>query len=121
MALLRENRQGMSKPLHWTHALRIAFAVFLFLGSAAHLPAQLPGSAAPSPPKAEPATAIDPLGRETPRGAMLGLLKYSEREDYETAARYLQPTPGKKTNLTPRQGATRVAAKVKRQHRLVER
>jgi MscS family membrane protein len=33
---------------------------------------------------------------------MMGLLKYSEREDYETAARYLQATPKQDTNLTQR-------------------
>ena len=33
---------------------------------------------------------------------MMGLLKYAEREDYETAARYLQPTPGQDTNLAQR-------------------
>jgi MscS family membrane protein len=32
----------------------------------------------------------------------MGLLKCSESEDYETAARYLQPTPGEDTNLVQR-------------------
>ena len=32
----------------------------------------------------------------------MGLLKCSESEDYETAARYLQPTPGQETNLVQR-------------------
>jgi MscS family membrane protein len=102
MYLPRENRRGISKSLNWPLALRIALAIFLFVGSTARSPAQLPKSAAPPPPTAEPVTPIDPLGRETPRGAMMGLLKYSERDDYETAARYLQPTPKKNTNLTQR-------------------
>ena len=29
------------------------------------------------PPKTEPATNVDPLGRETPRGAIMDLLKHS--------------------------------------------
>jgi MscS family membrane protein len=33
---------------------------------------------------------------------MMGLLKSSEREDYATAARYLQPTKGRNTNLPER-------------------
>jgi MscS family membrane protein len=33
---------------------------------------------------------------------MEGLLKSEQREDYETAARYLQPTRGQGTNLAPR-------------------
>jgi MscS family membrane protein len=32
----------------------------------------------------------------------MGLLKCTESEDYETAARYLQPTPGQDTNLVQR-------------------
>ena len=98
MPLLRENRQGISKSLNWTCTLEIALAIFLFVGSAAHSPAQLPTSAAP-PAKAEPTAPIDPLGRETPRRAVKGLLKYAEHQDFATAARYLQPTPGQDTDL----------------------
>ena len=29
----------------------------------------------------------------------MGLLKYAERQDFATAARYLQPPPGQDTNL----------------------
>ena len=104
MSLLRKNRQGTSKSPKWIHTLDIALAIFLFLGSAAHCPAQLPTSAVPSPAKAEPSAPIDPLGRETPRRAFMGLLKYGERGDLETAARYLQPTPGRDTDLVQRVG-----------------
>jgi len=62
------------------------------------LPAQLPTSASP-PAKAEPAAPIDPLGRETPRSAVQGLLKYGARRDFTTAARYLQLPPGQDTDL----------------------
>jgi MscS family membrane protein len=85
-----------------TYALAVALAIFVFAGSTADSSAQLPTSAPPPPAKAEPATPIDPLGRATPRGAVMGLLKCTESEDYETAARYLQPTPGQDTNLVQR-------------------
>jgi MscS family membrane protein len=88
---------------HWTHTLRIRFAIFLLLvGSAAPSPAQLPKSRAPAPAKVEPTASSDPLGRESPRSAMMGFLKYEQREDYGTAALYLQPTPGRDTNLAQR-------------------
>ena len=85
-----------------TYALDVALAVFIFLVSVANSIAQLPTSAAPPPAKPEQTAPIDPLGRETPRGAMMGLLEYSERDDYETAARYLQPMPGEDKNLPQR-------------------
>jgi MscS family membrane protein len=76
--------------------------VFIVVVLIANSLAQLPTSAAPPPAKPEQTTPIDPLGRETPRGAMMGLLEYSERDDYETAARYLQPTPGQDEDLPQR-------------------
>ena len=85
-----------------TYALDVALAVFIFVIPVANSLAQLPTFAAPPPAKPEQATPIDPLGRETPRGAMMGLLEYSERDDYETAARYLQPMPGEDKNLPQR-------------------
>src|SRR5271157_2757022 len=98
MPLLRENRRAISRLLNWTCALRIALSIFLFLGSATHSSAQLPKSAAPQA-KAAPAAPIDPLGRETPRSAVQGLLKYSARQDFATAGRYLQLPPGQEANL----------------------
>ncbi len=102
MFSLRENRHGKSKLLCWTNALRAAFAVFLWVGSAAHSPAQLPTSTAPSPPKTEPTKPIDRLGRETPHSAMMEFLKYEQRGDYATAALYLQPPPGQNKDLVQR-------------------
>lgn len=99
MPLLVENGLGSRKSLGWTCALRIALSIFLVVGLAAHLPAQIPGS---PPAKAEPTAKIDPLGRETPRSAAMGLLKYSERQDFANTARYLQPTPGQDTDLIER-------------------
>ncbi len=102
MNFLRENRRGRSKSLHWAHAIRIALSIFLLVGAAAHSPAQVPTSATPPPAKAEPAAPIDPLGRKTPRSALMGLLKYETKQDFATAAQYLQPTRGRDTNLVQR-------------------
>ena len=87
-----------------THSLNIALAIFLWVvvGSPAYSLVQLPTSAAPSPAKTDVTTQIDPLGRETPRRAIIGLLKCTERGDYENAARYLQATPEQSTNLVER-------------------
>ena len=89
----------MRKSFAWTCTLEIALAIFIYLGSAAYSPAQIPTS---PPAKAEPSAKVDPLGRETPRRAVMGFLKYAERQDFANAARYLQPTPGQDTNLVQR-------------------
>ena len=100
MPFLREALTRISKLFYRTHTLvETALDFFLFLGSAAYSPAQIPKSPAPPPTKAEPTATIDPLGRETPRGAVIGFLKYEERGDFASAARYLQPIPGEDTNL----------------------
>jgi MscS family membrane protein len=96
------DRNRRTWRLRRTYALAVPFAVFVFAVSVAHSPAQLPTPAPPPPAQAEPTAPIDPLGRQTPRGAMMGLLEYSEREDYETAARYLQPMPGQDKDLPQR-------------------
>ena len=82
-----------------THRLAVALAILICEASAPPSQAQLPQSAAQSPANTEPTARIDPLGRETPRSVMLGFLKYTLLEDYETAARYLQPPPGQDMNL----------------------
>ncbi len=46
----------------------------------------MPGSAPPPAKKAD----ADPLGRDTPHGAVFGFLRAAEREDYQLAAQYLQ-------------------------------
>jgi len=80
------------------YTLHVALAAFTFLSLAVHSGAQLPASGA-HPTQAETPTKVDPLGRETPRGAMLGLLKYEALGDFATAARYLQPPRGRKLDL----------------------
>jgi len=54
---------------------------------------QIPGLTSPSPPpavKQEPAVPPDPLGRETPRGAVLGFIKAAQDERYQVATEYFQ-------------------------------
>jgi hypothetical protein len=97
MSLPRENRRMIHKLPHRSCAL--ALSIFLFAGSAAHSPAQLKKPAPIPPAKAEPPAVVDPLGRETPRGTMMGPAKYGERHDFATAARYLQLDPGQATDL----------------------
>ena len=75
---------------------RKSLGIFFYLGIAAYSPAQIP---AYPPAKTEPTAKIDPLERETPRRAVMGFLKYSERQDFANAARYLQPRQGQGTNL----------------------
>jgi MscS family membrane protein len=101
MFLLRNSRQGISQFLNWIFARRITLVVCLFVGSVAHSPAQFSPSAVP-PAKAEPAAPVDPLGRETPRRAVMSLLKYAERQDFATASRFLQPVPGQDIDLVQR-------------------
>jgi MscS family membrane protein len=81
------------------YTLRAALAIFLFALPVAYMSAQLPESVATPPPKTEPATKTDPLGRETPRGTVIGFLKYLMRGDFAIAAQYMQPPPGKNINL----------------------
>ncbi len=71
-------------------ALHLTLVSFLLLVLGTPSTAQLP-KPKPPPPKAAPAK-TDPLGRETPRGAVVGFLKYEQRDDFTTAARYLQPS-----------------------------
>src|ERR1700761_9388531 len=124
MPSTRENRQGTRKSVQLTHTLRASLTIFLYAGLSSHLAAQLPDSAAPPPATAGPASSTaaaaattgepaqtpttaavvihDPFGRETPRNALMGLLKYGAQQDFAAAAHYLQPTPGQDTDLVQR-------------------
>ena len=62
------------------------------LAAAAH--PQIPGVASSTPAASQPAkeaTPADPLGRETPRGAVMGFLHAAQDENYSLAAEYFQP------------------------------
>jgi MscS family membrane protein len=106
MPLIKELRQGRNKSLNWTHPLGVILVFSLLVASNAPSAAQLPRPEAPPPANAEsavpPAATKDPLERDNPRSAMMGFLKYAGRNDFETAARYLQPTPRQRTDLVQR-------------------
>lgn len=73
--------------------------VFLLGVSAAALP-QIPGLATtPQPATATsstPAIPADPLGRETPRGTLLGFIKAAQEEHYAVAIEYFQLPPNRR-------------------------
>jgi MscS family membrane protein len=91
-----QDRRTRSTFLKQNRALVMGLALFLFAGSSATVLAQLPQS--PAAPSAKP-DYNDPLQRETPRRALEGFLMHEQREDFVTAARYLEAPPGRKTNL----------------------
>jgi len=88
MLLLTENQ--WLRNLRRRGALIVVLTALLGGGLPVSHALQLPKPSA-APAKVEP---IDPLRRETPRSSVEGLLRCVARDDYATAARYLQPTPG---------------------------
>jgi MscS family membrane protein len=99
MPLLQENRQRIRRPIPWARTPGVALAISLFVVSSVHLAAQLPKSAVPQPSNAGPAARVDQLDRRTPCSAMMGALKYGQRQDFATAAHYLQSDPSQGTDL----------------------
>jgi MscS family membrane protein len=95
----RENRQrigllpGQAYPLGFPAVLLLLIYLAVPSAPAQHLP--------PAPPKtkAEPAAQADPLGRQSPRSALIGLLTYLRRGDYATATRYLQLPPRQRVDI----------------------
>jgi MscS family membrane protein len=79
----------------------ILLAAFLLpaLTGAAQIPGLSSKPAAKSSPAAAPAPIpakpSDPLGRETPRGTVMGFLHAAQDENYSLAAQYLQPATGR--------------------------
>jgi MscS family membrane protein len=66
------------------------------LAAAAH--PQIPGVPSSTPAASQPAkeaTPADPLGRETPRGTVMGFLHAAQDENYPLAAEYFQPPVGR--------------------------
>jgi len=59
--------------------------------------AQIPGLTSKSTAKPEAAApaASDALGRETPRGTVMGFLRAAQDQNYSVAAQYFQPAPGR--------------------------
>ncbi len=82
------------KCWHLHRRVRHCLAVVLFLAglpSPSHVCAQLPKAATSSPPAQgqAPEEPPDPLGRSTPRGAVLGFLTSAYERNFDTAAQYL--------------------------------
>src|ERR1700746_3447415 len=73
----------------------ILFAALLLptLACTAQIPGE-PSKAAAKPAPAPATAATDPLGRETPRGTIMGFLHAAQDENYSLAAQYFQPATG---------------------------
>jgi MscS family membrane protein len=77
---------------------KIFLPAFLFALLAAAAYPQIPGvpsSASAASQPAKEATPADPLGRETPRGTVIGFLHAAQDENYSLAAEYFQPPTGR--------------------------
>jgi MscS family membrane protein len=109
MVFLRKSRKGTGLLTKQAYTFGFAVVILIWAGSAVHAPAQLKAPAA-EPPKAEPTAKLDPLGRETPRRALMGFLTHEQRGDFATGARYFQLPPGKKTDLVQLAKELRVLA-----------
>jgi len=82
---------------------RLLLPIFFAIFSCATAASQIPGLGVAQPAAAPAATAkqesavpADPLGRETPRGALLGFLKAAQDERYNIAVEYFQPPTGRR-------------------------
>jgi MscS family membrane protein len=73
--------------------------LIVLLGFSAAAFPQLPSLITPQPAVATPSTPgvpPDPLGRETPRGTLLGFIKTAQEEKYAVAIEYFQPPAGRR-------------------------
>jgi hypothetical protein len=52
---------------------------------------QIPGSSSSSAPASPQAAQADPLGRDNPRGCILGFIKAAQEENYSVAIQYFEP------------------------------
>lgn len=76
----------------------LTLAIIALLLPCQILTAQLPGLPAKAAPAAVAPPAADPLGRETPHGAIIGFLKAAQDENYAVATQYFQPLPARRRN-----------------------
>jgi MscS family membrane protein len=77
-------------------ARRRSILVAVLLLPSFGIAAQIPGLSSKPAAKTEQATTVvpDPLGRETPRGTVMGFLSAAQDDNYSIAAQYFQPLPG---------------------------
>ena len=87
---LKKQNRGAPVPdqKRW-HKLHLSVTLIAVLWLAQGMYAQLPLATAPNPPVPAKSAEQDPLGRDSPRGCVMGFLKAAERGDYTQAAQYL--------------------------------
>lgn len=96
----RSENRNSARRFVGRRCLPPAFAcAFLLLATAVQTPAQVATSAGSPETKPQVPVTADPLRRETPRRAVIGLLTYEARGDFVTAARYLEPVPGTDSDM----------------------
>jgi MscS family membrane protein len=81
------------------HVRQALLLLALLLGFSATALPQIPGLTTPQlAPATQTAPAVppDPLGRETPRGMLLGFIKAAQEEKYAVAIEYFQPPPSRR-------------------------
>src|SRR5262249_41566238 len=96
------NGTGKGKLIRSTALLRSVTSLVLFGWLAVQTWGQavkLAGSQAQTPVAEEKAT--DPLGRSTPRGTFTGFIRAVRRDDFVSAARFMQVTAKQKPNTEP--------------------
>jgi MscS family membrane protein len=81
----------------------ILWALFCRVSFAAQIPGLASAPAPASPPAAQiPGIPPDALGRETPRGCVLGFIRVAQEERYSVGAQYFQPAPAR-LHVTPQE------------------
>jgi MscS family membrane protein len=76
---------------------KVFLAALLLLLACAGSLAQIPNISSPTAPASNAqSTPADPLGRETPRGTVMGFLRAAQDENYAVAVQYFQPVPGRR-------------------------
>jgi MscS family membrane protein len=80
---------------HVLSASQVVIWLALALPVAAQIPVPRNSNTSPS---AQPEQTTDPLGRSTPRGTLTAFVRAAHRDDYVSAARYLQVTDKQRPN-----------------------
>ena len=92
--------RGNSRPLESIVAFRSAATLVLLVCFAVQAGGQLSKALTGSRAQTQSAQeqAADPLGRSTPRGAFTGFVRAVHREDFVSAARFMQLSPNQQLN-----------------------
>jgi MscS family membrane protein len=72
--------------------LCVAAVLLVFIAGAPGAAAQIPGVGAKPAAPAQTAAPVDPLGRETPRGTVIGFVRAAQEGNWRQARQYLQST-----------------------------